>query len=97
MTSIPNPEQEQEMAAYLDALLGTKEDLCDRIKERFIKELVKARRSKGVSQMQLGNLCGVKQPVIARLETGAANARLDTILKLLAALDLTLAIVPLEE
>lgn len=34
----------------------------------IIGEMVKARREKGISQKKLGELSGVKQPVIARME-----------------------------
>ena len=62
----------------------------------FIGELIKARQEKGLSQKKLEELSGVKQPVIARMEKGITSPRLDTILKVLAPLGKTLAIVPLE-
>ena len=60
----------------------------------LIGELIKARQEKGISQKQLEELSGVKQPVIARMEKGYTSP-LDTILKLLLPLGKTLAIVPL--
>ena len=56
----------------------------------LIGELIKARQDKGITQKQLELLSGVKQPVIARME-------ISTILKILAPLGKTLAIVPLEK
>lgn len=41
-------------------------------------------------------MSGVKQPVIARMETGKTSPQLDTVLKVLASLGKTLAIVPLD-
>lgn len=61
----------------------------------LIGELIKARQEKGISQKQLEELSGVKQPVIARMEKGYTSPQLDTILKLLLPLGKTLAIVPL--
>lgn len=61
----------------------------------LIGELIKARQEKGISQKQLEELSGVKQPVIARMEKGYTSSQLDTILKLLLPLGKTLAIVPL--
>nr|WP_295182422.1 helix-turn-helix transcriptional regulator [Veillonella sp.] len=58
-------------------------------------ELIDARNEKGISQKKLEVLSGVRQPVIARMETGETNPRLDTVLKVLAALGKTLVIVPL--
>ena len=62
----------------------------------LIGELVKARQEKHISQKQLEELSGVKQPVIARMEAGKTSPQLDTVLKVLAPLGKTLAIVPLQ-
>ena len=61
----------------------------------LIGELIKARNEKGISQKKLEELSGVKQPIIARMEKGKTSPQLDTILKVLAPLGKTLAIVPL--
>lgn len=61
----------------------------------LITALVEARRERGISQRQLEEMSGVKQPQIARMERGDANPQLDTLLKVLAPLGKTLAIVPL--
>lgn len=63
----------------------------------IIGELIKARQDKGISQKRLEELSGVKQPVIARMEKGYTSPQLDTILKVLAPLGKTLAIVPLNK
>lgn len=62
----------------------------------LIGELIKARQEMGLSQKKLEELSGVKQPIIARMEKGVTNPQLDTILKLLAPLGKTLAVVPLD-
>ena len=62
----------------------------------FIGELIKARQEKGISQKKLGELSGVKHPIIARMEKGTTSPQLDTVMKVLAPLGKTLAIVPLE-
>ena len=62
----------------------------------LITALVEARRERGISQRQLEEMSGVKQPQIARMERGDANPQLDTLLKVLAPLGKTLAIVPLQ-
>ncbi|MBR0461914.1 MAG: helix-turn-helix transcriptional regulator [Erysipelotrichaceae bacterium] len=59
-------------------------------------ELIKARNEKKISQKELEELCGVSQPVIARMEKGHTSPRIDTVLKVLLALGKTLAIVPLD-
>lgn len=61
----------------------------------LIGELIEARQEKGISQKQLEELSGVKQPVIARMEKGTTSPQLDTVLKILAPLGKTLAVVPI--
>jgi len=63
----------------------------------IISELIKARNENKISQRELEQLSGVKQPIISRLEAGATSPQLDTILRLLAPLGKTLAVVPLEQ
>lgn len=63
----------------------------------LIGELIKARQEKGISQKKLEELSGVKQPVIARMENGKTSPQLDTVLKVLASLGKTLAIVPIDQ
>lgn len=63
----------------------------------LISEMIKAREEKGITQKKLEELCGVKQPVIARMEKGKTIPQIETVLKVLGALGKTLAIVPLEQ
>ena len=63
----------------------------------LIGEIIKARQEKGISQKKLEELSGVKQPIIARMEKGTTSPQIDTILKLLAPLGKTLAVVPLSD
>ena len=63
----------------------------------LIGELIKARREMGISQKKLEKLSGVKQPIIARIEKGTTNPQIETVLKVLAPLGKTLAIVPIEK
>lgn len=66
------------------------------LKTMILGELIEAREQKQISQKRLEELSGVKQPIIARMETGKTNPRLDTILKVLAPLGKTLAVVPIK-
>lgn len=54
--------------------------------------LAERRRAKGMSQTQLADKMGTSQPAVARLEAGATNARLSTLLRYAQALDLELSI-----
>ena len=61
----------------------------------LIASLIKARQEQGISQKKLEELSGVKQPVIARMEKGYTSPQVETLLKVLAPLGKTLAVVPL--
>ena len=63
----------------------------------IIGEIIKARQEKNISQRELEQLSGVKQPIISRMEAGETSPQLDTVLRILAPLGKTLAIVPLEQ
>ena len=78
------------------AELFTKEEILESdLRVAIMTELIEARHEKGISQKKLEELSGVSQPVIARMETG--SPQLDTVLKVLASLGKTLAVVPLEQ
>lgn len=77
--------------------LFTPEEISEsNLRAALIGELIKARQEKGISQKKLEELSGVKQPIIARMEKGSTSPQLDTILKVLAPLGKTLAVVPLQ-
>ncbi|MFH1512127.1 MAG: helix-turn-helix transcriptional regulator [Bacillota bacterium] len=63
----------------------------------IIGELIRARQENNISQRKLEALSGVRQPIIARMERGETSPQLDTLLKVLAPLGKTLAIVPMAE
>lgn len=81
----------------LDTLLTQEEVRESNLRVALIGELIKARQEKGISQKRLEELSGVKQPIIARMEKGLTSPQLDTILKVLAPLGKTLAVVPLDK
>ena len=63
----------------------------------IISELIKARQENGLTQKELEAASGVKQPVIARMERGTTDPQLSTVMRVLASLGKTLAVVPLEQ
>ncbi|WP_455035346.1 helix-turn-helix domain-containing protein [Lachnoanaerobaculum gingivalis] len=85
----------QNALEFIDSLLTPEEISESDLRVALIGELIKARQERGLSQKKLEELSGVKQPVIARMEKGQTSPQLDTILKVLAPLGKTLAIVPL--
>jgi ribosome-binding protein aMBF1 (putative translation factor) len=61
----------------------------------LIEKMVEAREQKGLSQRELAELSGMKQPAIARLESLKATPQIDTLFKVLHPLGYTIEIVPL--
>ena len=59
-------------------------------------KMVEAREARGLSQRELAEISGVKQPAIARIESMKSTPQLDTLLKVLVPLGYTLKIVPLK-
>lgn len=50
------------------------------------------RKARGLSQVELARLCGTTQSAIARLESGGRPPRIDTLLRVAAALDCNLSV-----
>jgi predicted transcriptional regulator len=78
--------------------LYTAEEIAESdLRVAIIGELIKARQDKNISQRELEKLSGVKQPIISRMEAGETNPQIDTVLRVLAPLGKTLAVVPLQQ
>ncbi|MFP4616230.1 MAG: helix-turn-helix domain-containing protein [Thiohalorhabdus sp.] len=54
----------------------------------------RTRKARGFTQAQLGAKVGLRQATISQIENGSPEAKLETILKILGALDLELRIAP---
>ena len=67
---------------------STSYELC----EDIIKEITHMRQYNNLSQQDLADMSGVKQPMIARFERGINTPNMSTVLKLLAAFGKTLYI-----
>lgn len=63
----------------------------------LIGKVIEAREAKGLSQRELAEISGVKQPAIARLESMRSTPQIDTLFKVLNPLGYTLSIVPIKE
>ena len=61
----------------------------------LIGKMIETREQKGLSQRELAEISGVKQPAIARLESLRVTPQIDTLFKILHSLGYTLEIVPL--
>lgn len=63
----------------------------------LIGKMIEAREERGLSQRELAEISGVKQPAIARLESMKATPQIDTLFKVLHPLGYTIEIVPLSQ
>lgn len=59
---------------------------------RLISDIILEREKRGISQAELGNLTGLKQSAISRMENLSVPPQLDTLLKVVNALGLSLTI-----
>ena len=62
-------------------------------KADLVTQLIQARQEKNLTQRDLESMTGIKQPVIARLESGKVSTQIGTLLRVLSALGKTLKIV----
>ena len=65
------------------------------LEKDLIRTMVAIREEKGLTQTQLAEICNVKQPVIARMESSVHSPQIDSLLKILTPLGYTLQIVPI--
>lgn len=85
--------------AYLDKL-EEKDELLRRWgelyrqEEKLIQTIIESRKTRGLSQKELAQLTGIKQPAIARIESGAHSPQINTLINIVEALDLKLTITP---
>lgn len=77
--------------------LSEEDERIIELEMNLIRTLVSIREEKGITQSQLAELSGVKQPTIARLEKSLHSPQLDSILKVLVPLGYTLQIVPIQK
>ena len=60
---------------------------------KILGQLLKsARIKKGLTQDQTGNLVRITQAMVSRIERGESNARIDTVFRLLSALEMEIAV-----
>ena len=57
--------------------------------------LNKARKEKGLTQKELSEITGVRQSAISRLENGNTPTQIDMLIKLFAAVNMKMQVVPM--
>jgi len=53
-----------------------------------------ARKSSNLRQVDVARIASVRQALVSEIENGATTANLDTVIRVLAALDLDLSVIP---
>ena len=72
--------------AYINSFLTEDEKEEVNLEVQLMKELTAARKEKRMTQKQLGELCGLPQSAIARIEKGENSPSIATVTKVLFAL-----------
>lgn len=80
-----------------DLSISQEEISAIELEKDLIRTMVALREEKGLTQSQLAEICNVKQPVIARLESSVHSPQIDSLLKILVPLGYTLQIVPIRK
>ena len=73
-------------------LTPEKEEIIN-LEKSLISAVVEAREKSGLTQKQLSELCGIKQPVIARLESAIHSPQINSMIRILKPLGYTLAVI----
>lgn len=84
----------KELRSQLD--ISAEDENIIKLEKELMRTIVKLREEKGLTQAQLAELCNIKQPVIARMESSVHSPQIDSLLKILVPLGYTLAIVPMQ-
>lgn len=78
-----------------DLTISKEDQNAIELEKDIIRTMVAIREEKGLTQSQLAQMCNVKQPVIARMESSVHSPQIDSLLKILTPLGYTLQIVPM--
>lgn len=79
-----------------DRTLSDDEKEGIRLQVQIMGQILQVRKDKNLTQAQLEQLSGIKQTFIARIERHRTDPQINTVLKLLRPLGMTLAVVPIK-
>ena len=91
--------KKKDFFAYLEKL-EEQDEVLKRWKELYLEEekiittLIETRKIKGLSQKDIADITNLKQPAIARIENGVNSPQINTLLRIVDALDLKIEIIP---
>lgn len=76
-------------------LFSPEEIAASNVRVEIMIALSKARKEKGLTQRELSEITGVRQSAISRLENGNTPNQIDTLIRLFAAMNLKMQVVPM--
>ena len=79
----------------LDDYVNNEKNLLD-LEYDFIEKIIKNKKRKGISQRELCKMINMKQPYLVKIEKREISPSLNTILKIINALNLSLNVVEKE-
>lgn len=88
-----------EYKAYVKAQSPQEQENMERIEElsSIIGAVITRREELGLSQRELAARCGITQSALARLEACRTTPQIDTMLKVMKPLGLTLSVTPTQQ
>lgn len=73
------------------------EEAAIQLEVDLIQATIDSREKSNLSQRDLSKICGLKQPVIARIESRARSPKVETLLKMLLPMGYTLKVMPIDK
>lgn len=77
--------------------LSEEDERIIELEKELIRTMVSIREEQGVTQTELSKRCGIRQPMLARMEKNIHSPQIDSLLRVLTPLGYTLQIVPLKK
>lgn len=74
-----------------------KEKLLQELEYELLKDFIKLRKEKGLSQQALADLSGVVREKIAKIENGLNSPQINSLIEILEPIGYTIKIVPIKE
>ncbi len=76
----------------------SKEELAEiQLEKDLIEAVIQVRKKSQLTQRELSEKCGIKQPSIAKIESGARSPQVDTLMRMLLAMGYTLRVEPISK
>ena len=75
----------------------SEEEALIQLEKEIIQATIDARKSSSLTQRELSKKAGLKQPVIARIESRARSPKVETLIKMLLPMGYTLRVMPINK